>query len=170
MDYAINMMKSKTSIKSAITDLLGLAFIYFTPAISHLFSFPVYYLEPLRIMTIIAIAHTSRKNAYLLAFTLPLFSFLISSHPSLVKTGLITGELLLNVWLFIFLTRIIRNNFLAMLSSIVTAKIAYYMVKFLLIQAALINGEIMATPFIIQVITTIAFSTYIYLWLKKKEQ
>ncbi|RJP66323.1 MAG: hypothetical protein C4539_11560 [Ignavibacteriales bacterium] len=170
MDYAINLMKSKTNIKSVITDLLGLAFIYFTPAISHLFSFPVYYLEPMRIMTIIAIAHTSRKNAYLLAVTLPLFSFLISSHPSLVKTGLITGELLLNVWLFIFLTRITGNNFLAMISSIVTAKIAYYVLKFLLIQAALINGELMATPLLIQVITTIAFSTYIYLWLKRKEQ
>jgi hypothetical protein len=169
MDYAIKLMKSKTNIKSVVTDLLGLAFIYFTPAISHLFNFPVYYLEPMRIMTIIAIVHTSRRNAYLLAVTLPLFSFLISSHPSLVKTSLITGELLLNVWLFIFLSRITENNFLAMLASIITSKIAYYAVKFLFIYAVIIDGELMATPLIIQSITTIVFSTYIYLWLKKKE-
>ncbi len=170
MDYALNLFRSRNNIKSVVTDILGLAFIYFTPAISHLFNFPVYYLEPMRIMAIIAIAHTSRKNAYLLAFTLPVFSFLVSSHPSIIKTGLITGELLLNVWLFTFLSRILKNNFIAMLSSIITAKVAYYVMKSLLIQISLMEGGLMATPLIIQVITTIVFSAYIYLWLKKKEQ
>ncbi len=110
MDYAISFLKAKENIKTVATDLLALAFIYFTPAISHLFSFPVYFLEPMRIMLILAIVHTSKKNAYILAFTLPLFSFLISSHPSPIKTCLISGELLLNVWLYIFLVIITKNG------------------------------------------------------------
>jgi hypothetical protein len=61
--------------KTAILDVTALLIIYLTPAISHLFSFPVYLLEPMRIMLILAVVHTSRKNAYLLALTLPLFSF-----------------------------------------------------------------------------------------------
>ena len=169
MDYAISFLKAKENIKTVATDLLALAFIYFTPAISHLFSFPVYFLEPMRIMLILAIAHTSKKNAYVLAFTLPLFSFLISSHPSPIKTCLISGELLLNVWLYIFLVRITKNDFLAMLSSIIAAKLAYYIVKFALVQAALIEGGLVATPLYIQIIMTIIFSGYIYFWMRKKE-
>ena len=84
---------SISKIKTIVFDLMALLCIYLVPAVSHLFSFPVYYLEPMRIMLILAIAHTTRKNAYLIALTLPLFSLLISAHPSLIKTSLITGEL-----------------------------------------------------------------------------
>ncbi len=59
--------------KSLIIDILGLTFIYFVPAISHLLSFPLYLVEPMRVMLIIAIAHTTKRNAYLIALTLPVF-------------------------------------------------------------------------------------------------
>ena len=80
---------SITKIKSIVFDLIALLAIYLVPAISHLLSFPVYYLEPMRIMLVLSIVHTSRKNAYLIALTFPLFSMLISAHPSLIKTSLI---------------------------------------------------------------------------------
>ncbi len=104
---------SISKIKSIVFDLMALLFIYLVPAISHLLSFPVYYLEPMRIMLILAIVHTTRKNAYLIALTLPLFSLLISAHPSLIKTSLVTGELLLNVWLFFFISEKLSNKSLS---------------------------------------------------------
>jgi len=150
-------------IKNIIFDLLALLFIYLVPAISHLLSFLVYYLEPMRIMLILAIVHTSRKNAYLIALTLPLFSMLISAHPSLVKTSLITGELLLNVWLFFLLSEKLSNKTWSILSSIVVSKVFYYLVKFLLITSALISGDLISTPMYIQIIMLFVLSGYIYL-------
>ena len=150
-------------IKNIVFDLIALLAIYLVPAISHLLSFPVYYLEPMRIMLILAIVHTSRKNAYLIALTLPLFSMLISAHPSLVKTSLITGELLLNVWLFFLLSEKLSNKTWSILSSIVVSKVFYYLVKFLLITSALISGDLISTPMYIQIIMLFVLSGYIYL-------
>ena len=153
---------SISKIKYIIFNLLALLFIYLVPAISHLLSFPVYYLEPMRIMLILAIVHTSRKNAYLIALTLPLFSMLISAHPALVKTSLITGELLLNVWLFFFFEKM-SNKTLAIFLSIIVSKIFYYLVKFILITSVLMSGDLISTPMYIQIILLFGLSGYIYL-------
>ena len=101
---------SVSKIRTIIFDLIALAAIFLVPAISHLLNFPVYYLEPMRIMLILAIAHTNRQNAYIIALTLPIFSLLISTHPSIIKTTLITAELFLNVWLYFFISQKISNK------------------------------------------------------------
>ena len=154
---------SKSKIKNIVFDLIALLAIYLVPAVSHLLSFPVYYFEPMRIMLILAIAHTTRKNAYLIALTLPLFSLLISAHPSLIKTSLITGELLFNVWLFFFLSEKLSNKTLSIFLSIIASKIFYYLVKFLLITSVLLNGDLISTPMYIQIIMLCILSGYIYL-------
>jgi hypothetical protein len=154
---------SISKIKSIVFDLLALLFIYLVPAISHLLSFPVYYLEPMRIMLIFAVAHTTRKNTYLIALTLPLFSLLISAHPSLIKTSLVTGELLLNVWLFFFISEKLSNKSLSIFLSIIASKLLYYVVKFILINSVLMSGELISTPIYIQLVMIIVFSSYLYL-------
>jgi hypothetical protein len=154
---------SISKIKNTIFDLSALLLIYLVPTVSHLLSFPVYYLEPMRIMLILALAHTTRKNTYLIALTLTLFSMLISAHPSLMKTSLITAELLLNVWLFFFLSEKLSNKTLGIFLSIIASKIFYYLVKFLLITSVLMNGELLSTPMYIQIIMLFVFSSYIYL-------
>ncbi len=154
---------SISKIKNIVFDLLALLFIYLVPAISHLISFPVYYLEPMRIMLILAIVHTTRKNAYLIAFTLPLFSLLISAHPSLIKTSLVTGELLLNVWLFFFISEKLSNKTLSVFLSIIVSKIFYYLIKYLLITSAVMDGDLISTPMYIQILMVIVLNGYIYL-------
>jgi hypothetical protein len=154
---------SISKIKNIVFDLLALLFIYLVPAISHLLSFPVYYLEPMRIMLILAIVHTTRKNAYLIAFTLPLFSLIISAHPSLIKTSLITSELLLNVWLFLFISEKLSNKILSVFLSIIVSKVLYYLIKFLLINSAVMGGDLISTPIYIQIIMLFVLSVYIYL-------
>ena len=100
-----NLTAIKTSgliSKSLLIDILGLAFIYFVPTLSHLLNFPLYLVELMRVMLIIAIAHTTKRNAYLIALTPPLFSFLVSSHPFFLKTMIITVELIIKPAQFFF--------------------------------------------------------------------
>jgi len=159
-----------SKIRTIVFDLMALLAIYLVPAVSHLLSLPVYFIEPMRIMLILALVHTSQKNAYLIALTLPLFSMLISAHPSLIKTSLITGELLLNVWLFFVLSEKLSNKTLSIFLSIIVSKLLYYFVKFLLINSVLMSGELISTPIYIQLIMLVVFSGYIYLSVERRNK
>lgn len=155
-------------IRTILIDLSALMFIYFTPAVSHLLNFPLYLLEPMRIMLILSMAHTSRKNAYLIALSLPIFSFIISAHPSVLKSLLITGELFMNVWLFYYLSQKIKNVFGSAVLSIILSKAAYYTFKFLFISAGLLATELVSTPLYLQAAVTIILGGYLYLISTRK--
>lgn len=169
MNNSIEFVIQKSRYRSLFLDLSALLFIYFIPVLSHLSALPLYFLEPMRIMVILAIVHTSRKNAFILAVTLPVFSFLVSAHPSIIKSTLILTELVLNVWLFYFFAEKFRNIFVSMLISIILGKVMYYSFKFILINFAVMTSEVVATPLIIQFITTILFSSYIMYFLNSKK-
>jgi hypothetical protein len=159
----------KETIISILTDVSALAFIYLVPTISHLISLPVYLIEPMRLMLILALVHTNKKNAYLLAVTMPVFSMIISGHPVLPKMILIAMELSLNVFLFYALSKKMKHIFPAILLSIFFSKIIYYIFKFILIQLTVINTELFATPILVQVITTLVFSIYLVVFYKKNQ-
>ncbi|OFX87397.1 MAG: hypothetical protein A2W99_07080 [Bacteroidetes bacterium GWF2_33_16] len=156
-----------TTIKSVLFDIIALAFIYFVPAISHLLSLPVYLIEPMRLMLILALVHTTKQNAYIIALSLPLFSFLISAHPVLPKMVLISFELVLNVFLFFALLKKLNNTFLAVLISIITSKLIYYLLKFALLKFAIIDSNLISTPIVFQVIMILIFSSYLFSFYKK---
>jgi hypothetical protein len=160
---------SAEKIKTILFDTSALAFIYFLPAVSHLLSFPLYLLEPMRIMLVLSVAHTSRKNAYIIALTLPVFSFLISSHPSILKSLLITGELLINVWLFFYFSDKFKNIFTSAVLSIIVSKILYYAFKMLFISAGMLNSELISTPILLQLSVTLVLSGYLFFILNKRE-
>ncbi|MCB0823237.1 MAG: hypothetical protein KDC09_11105 [Bacteroidales bacterium] len=169
MANAISLSKSQINIRSIIIDVLGLTFVYFVPTLSHLVGLPIYLIEPMRIMVVLAMAHTNRTNAYILALTLPVFSYAISMHPVFAKSLLITAELLLNVWLFYYLLKKFNNQFAAMLSSIIMSKIAYYFMKFVLINSLIIESELFSTPIMLQIVMSLIFSAYIYLIFRRRE-
>ena len=98
---------SKNSI-TFLLDFILILFIYFTPALSHLFAFPIYYLDPMKIALVFAIIFTSKRNTFLIAITLPLFSYFVSAHPQFIKAILISAELLVNLSLFYYLIK--KNN------------------------------------------------------------
>ncbi|MEW6507984.1 MAG: hypothetical protein AB1432_09595 [Bacteroidota bacterium] len=160
---------SKTKLRTILIDLLAILFITLAPALSHMLALPIYMLEPMRIMLIISIVHTSRKNSYIIALLLPLFSFIISAHPSIIKAVLISSELLLNLFLFSILLNYFKNSFFAILSSIVLSKIFYYAVKFGMISFGLIEGELISTPIYLQLVVTILLSVYLVLFYKKEK-
>ncbi|MCB2195118.1 MAG: hypothetical protein KQH79_04620 [Bacteroidetes bacterium] len=154
-------------IRSIIFDIIAISFIYFVPTISHLLSLPVYLIEPMRLMLILALVHTSKQNAYILALTMPLFSFLLSAHPVFPKMLLITFELSLNVFIFHLLVSKFRSTFVPILISILGSKVIYYLIKFGLIQFAILKSGLISTPILIQAVMTIIFSSYLFFFYKK---
>ena len=156
-------------LKVITFDLIALSVIYLVPTISHIIGFPLYYLDPMRLMVFLIIIHTDRKNSYLIAGTLPLVSFLTSSHPVLLKSLIMSGELMINVWLFFKLSDLLMNNFVSALFSIVIAKGFYYAVKYLFVSTSLISSDIIATPLYYQLIIIIAISLYSYIMIPERK-
>jgi len=156
------------SMVTLILDTGALLFIYFIPALVHYLSVPVYMIEPMRLMLILAIAHTHRYNALVLALTLPAFSFLVSGHPAFLKMLIITGELALNVAIFYLLVNRIRNFFATMFLSILLSKMACYAAYALVFSMAFVREEAAPLFLIVQLFTTAIFSIYISLTFKNR--
>lgn len=159
---SIYALTDNKNIRHLLLDAGALAFIYFVPALTHLLNVPVYLFEPMRIMLFIAIAFSSRNNTYLIALSLPVFSYLISSHPSIIKTGLITVELSINVFLYFSLVGVLGNKFSAAFLSIMFSKIIYYLLKFALISFAFMEGDLISTPVYIQLIVATVLSLLMF--------
>ena len=168
MKSSVTTVINKQSIINTLYDIAALCIVYFVPAISHFLSIPLYLAEPMRIMVIFALFYTTPCNAYILAFTLPVFSYVVSAHPVFLKTLLISMELSLNVWLFYTLQKYFRKPYLSVLISIITSKIVYYLLKFILISALLLNSGLISTPLYIQTLMTLVFCLYAYLFVKSK--
>jgi hypothetical protein len=162
MDSTWGLHWIQTKIRSAVFDMAALTFIYFVPAISHLLSFPLYLLEPMRIMVVFSIAHTSKRNTYLIALTLPLFSLLVSAHPLFYKTILIAFELTLNVYVFYAFDRRLNSKFVVMMLSVLISKMFYYGVKLLLINLSLLETGLISSPLHLQLVVVTVLSAYIH--------
>lgn len=156
----------KIPVAGILIDISALVFIYLVPTLSHMLSLPVYLIEPMRLMLVLALVHTNRQNCYLLALTMPLFSFIISGHPLFAKMFLIAAELSLNVFLFYLLSKRMKSIFPAIFLSILLSKVFYYLLKFVFIQLALINTGLVATPLLVQVLMAIVFSCYATIFYK----
>ena len=170
MEKILAVKNYSTQIKTYLIDLLLISFIYFLPALSHILAFPVYYLDPMRIALVITLAHTTKRNSFLIALTLPIFSFLISSHPQVIKSVLISAELLINIALFFYLSKKIKNEFISLSVSIIASKIFYYTAKYLLINAGMINDSLFSTPIYYQVIVVLVLSVYLLYISKIREE
>lgn len=156
-------------VSGILLDITALAFIYFVPTLSHMLSVPLYLIEPMRLMLVLALVHTNKRNSYILALSMPLFSFLISGHPVFAKMFLIGIELSLNVFLFYLLANKMKNMFPAIFISILLSKTVYYLLKFAMIRLAIIDSSLIATPLLIQLVMTLVFSSYLFIILRNRE-
>jgi len=164
----LNITLKSNAIRSVIFDVMAVLLVYIIPTLSHLTGFPLYYAEPMRILVIFALVHTKRINAYVLAFTLPLFSFTIGSHPVFVKSLLMAAELGLNVFLFYFLQPYFKHLFPRILLSIVLSKLFYYLLKYGMITFLLLEGNLIATPAVFQIGVSLLLSFYVVFFYNKK--
>lgn len=167
MNTAILPQYRLFSIRSLVNDILALAVICLVPALSHLSGIPVYFIEPMRVMLIVAILASHRTNAYALAVILPLTSFLVSGHPEPVKMMIIMAELTLNTWLFYRLINRTARPFLSMVAAIIGSKIFCYVLYWIIFSFAFVQSEAGTTFLAAQAAVTLVLSTATWLFLKK---
>lgn len=170
MEFVLSKFYTKDFMKHSIFNFAAVLFIFFVPALSHLTALPIYLIEPMRLAVILAVVYTSKRNAFIVALTLPIFSFLVSAHPVFLKSFLIMAELILNVALFFFMKKKIKNDFISMLFSISISKTFYYSVKIVLINSLLINSDLISTPIYIQLVTMMLYSLFLLIGTKKEDK
>lgn len=163
----LSSLRNRTFLTAILLDILALAVVYFTPAIGELIHLPFYMIEPMRLMVILSIAHSTSANSYLLALTLSFFSWAVSGHPEFFKMLVMTSELMANVFLFYFLFRKLDSVFLSMVIAIVVSKIFCYGLYLIFFSMMFLREEADSTFLIAQVITTLLFSVYVFIVKRK---
>jgi hypothetical protein len=148
---------------TAITDIAALVFTGMVPAISHVFKIPVYYIEPMRVMLVLALLYSSRRNAFALAVVLPLFSYLVSGHPVPIKMMIIMAELVLNAWLFLYFYRKTGRSFLSAFSSIIISKVFCYTMYLAVFSMAFVKAEAETAFLLAQLILTLLLSSLVWI-------
>ncbi len=150
-----------------VFDGMAVAFIILAPAMAHLLSFPLYYLEPMRVMLILAMVHTTKQNGYLLAMILPFCSWIFSGHPELIKMLIITVELVANVAVYYWLKGRNSRSFTAMLISILASKLLCYLLYWMVFSSAFMASETGTTFLAVQLVVSVVFACYTFLFAGK---
>lgn len=164
-------LDSKKNLIILVSDIVAIVAIMFLPAISHLMPFPLYYLDPMRLVLLgVYFVSRNNKNAYLLALGLPIFSMLYSGHPVFYKAILISIELFINMVVLHFLFRKGANIFYAVFLSIILSKIMYYLFKFAFIEWSLISGKLFSTSLIIQLMIATGLSAVFFIFGRRFNQ
>lgn len=151
-----------------ILDMMFIGVLYLVPTLSHLTSIPFYRFEPMRCALLLNLLFSGNKNnAYIMAVTLPLFSFFIGGHPVFAKALLMAAELSANVFLFDVLSRRIKNKAVAMVLSILASKVFYYIIKFGIISVGILKGPMVATGLMTQLIVAVVLSVAFWKFSEK---
>ena len=151
-----------------LIDIALLAALYLLPTLSHLMALPLYKLEPMRIALVVALLFTHRANAYFIAWTVPLASFMLSGHPELFKAVLIGIEYSVLVAAYGFLAQGRKwSPFLALVLAILAGKLVYYGLKALSLNAGLLEGNLVSTPVQTQAILAVATAAVFALLVRR---
>lgn len=169
-------MNSSLSLNSAykivVTDLVVLTAVYFIPAFIHATAFPLYYFEPMRLLLFAAyLISRNNTNAFLLALTLPLVSTIFPPHhPPFYKAVIMSLELFVNVACFVWAVNKIKwPAFVLFFISTVISKVFYYGLKFVFIKMSLIQGELITTSLLTQLITLSILSLLFAIFYRRKK-
>lgn len=155
----ITVLENKFDVlKFAIIDILLISFAVFAPSLSHFFSLPLYYAEPMRVVILLSLIYTNKNNSIVLSILIPFLSFIISSHPYLLKSGLIAFELTINIVAFFVIVKYMKNIFLSILTSVIISKILYYALKAFMLNFGFISGSLISTPLLAQALSTLGLS------------
>lgn len=140
-----------------LIDVILLAALYLVPSFSHLTAVPLYKFEPMRIALIVALLFTNRANSYIIAFTIPLASAMITGHPEPFKALLMGIEFSILVASYHYLSQLVRiPAFAALTAAILVGKLAYYAMKYAALSAGLLAGSLVSTPPQTQLILAVA--------------
>ena len=159
------ILKSKT----IFIDLTAFAAVALTSIIGMLYHLPFYMLEPIRLMVVISIAHSTRNNSFFLASVLPLYSWIVTGHPELLKMIVMTTEICSNVFLYYYLIKRVDSVLMSMIISVIISKVICYALYLIFFSLIFIEEEADTSFLICQVITTLIFSFYVWIILQKNK-
>jgi hypothetical protein len=147
-------------INSLIIDVALISILFVLPTISHILPFPIYLLDPMRLVVFIGyLLYRNKLNAYFLAVFIPIFSMFTTGHPPGIKAVLIAIELLVNIVLFIHLYKtILLNPIIAIIIAILVSKVVYYSFKYSLLITGVIEGGLISTSFKFQLVVSLLLS------------
>lgn len=149
-------------LQVVLLDILSGIAIYCIPAISHMVTYPLYYFDPMRCIILLGfLRYRNKWNSAFLALTLPLISYFISGHPIIFKSLIISAELLINVFLLSYFLKKEMNSFFAVCGSIITSKIAYYLLKLLAIKLSFVHTNVVDTDLIFQIAVCVVIA---FIW------
>ncbi len=163
--------KSLVSVNTLIVDAVIIALFCITPAIMHLFGLSYHYFEPMRIALFAGMLIVgNHQNSYLLAAVLPISSMILSGMPTPIICALMVVELLLNVKLFYWLTKLGKNAIVGMLVSIIVSKVVFRLLKCLCVSGIAFNTANLMANWQSQLIMSIVLACGFGLLLKLTEK
>ena len=127
-------------MRTAAVDATLAGVMCVVPALSHMFSIPLYKFNPmLGVMLAGMLLVKDRRNALLMAVVLPMVSMLVTGMPALPKMICMSAELLTiaSVW---WMAEGRMKPMWGMLAAIVAGKAVYYLAKALIISPATLVG------------------------------
>lgn len=154
----------------AAIDVLLLAVACLVPAVSHLLSLPLYYLNPMLLMLLAGMLLVNdRRNAYLLAVLLPVVSMLAVGMPTPLKALCMVAEYSAVVFVYgrlqSWCDRFV-GTLGAMLIAMLCGKVVYYLLKALLLSPVVLVSTPVWMQLLVVVVAAIAFATLLNLKTK----
>lgn len=142
---------TKENLKATVIDLLILSGVYALVSWSHLIPFPLYKLEPMKLLLLVAIIFSTRGNAFLMAATIPLTSTLVSGHPVFPKNLIIGVELMVFAGI-LTASRMERYQVpFRFMAALLASKFIYYVVKAVVIYFGWLQMSLFSSDFTTQV-------------------
>ena len=131
---------ARSHVRLLLVDAALLTTACLVPAVSHLLAFPVYMLNPMLALLLVALlVGRDWRNALVMAILMPAVSCLITGMPVVAKMVCMMAELATVAAVFTF-----AGRKLAILPAILTAifagKIVYYALKAIIIAPAVLIG------------------------------
>ncbi|NQV49615.1 MAG: hypothetical protein HQ507_03920 [Candidatus Marinimicrobia bacterium] len=160
--------------RTLLTDVLVLLSFSLTLVVAHVLPFPLYKLDPMKILVLVTVIYSSRWNSLAIAAALPILSFLSTGHPVFPKFLIMSSELM--VFAFVlgsFHTRQ-SKKIIGFLSAVLISKIFYYMVKGGAIALGYLDQSLISTDFHTQiqalVVLALVFGGIEFLHLQRRKQ
>lgn len=176
---SLNISSEKSNIHSTasyfvneylVMILIAVSVVVITSG-SHSIGLPFYIINPMHwvIYCAILFRKTSVSSIVVLAFALPLTSMLLTGHPLVFKCMIMGVELSIYGIMYISTIKYFKiAPVLAFAISQVTGRIVYYGLKYILIQAELIDSALLSTSILIQFIISVLLGLTLYLITIKK--
>ncbi|NQV40753.1 MAG: hypothetical protein HQ506_00225 [Candidatus Marinimicrobia bacterium] len=115
--------------RTILIDALVLVSFYLTIVFAHLLPFPLYKLDPMKILVLITVVYSNRGNALGMAAALPILSFLSTGHPVFPKFMIMSLELIVFAFVFIALSQNKSSGLVTFLGAVLISKGVYYLIK-----------------------------------------